>query len=56
MAPTLTLDPTNQQTDVDLLDLDVTVITEAGGDHMAAACGTSDGCQSTCASSCTSAV
>ncbi|GAB2700991.1 FxLD family lanthipeptide [Kitasatospora kifunensis] len=40
----------------DLFDLGVEVITEIGADRMAAGCGSSDGCGSTCASACTSAV
>ena len=42
--------------DSDPLDLDVSVITEVGADRIPVACGTSDGCDPSCASSCTSAV
>ncbi|MFE2723397.1 FxLD family lanthipeptide [Kitasatospora sp. NPDC059327] len=54
MAPNQLNLPTLQGTD--LLDLDVTVTTEDGSDSLADGCGTSDGCGSTCASACTSAV
>ncbi|MEV8635354.1 FxLD family lanthipeptide [Streptosporangium sp. NPDC051023] len=54
MAGTFTL--TMDTLDPDPFELDVMVITESGGDRMPKACGTSDGCLPTCASSCASAV
>lgn len=40
----------------ELFELEVIVVTEEGTDRMPVACGTSDGCQGTCASACASAV
>ncbi|MEV7012922.1 FxLD family lanthipeptide [Streptosporangium sp. NPDC051022] len=54
MADTFML--TTDVLDTDPFELDVTVTTEVGGDRMPKACGTSDGCAPTCASSCASAV
>ncbi|WP_081982398.1 FxLD family lanthipeptide [Streptacidiphilus albus] len=56
MAPTApsSLDRTTGA-DVDPLDLDLTVITEVGTAAIPG-CDTSDGCGSTCASACNSAV
>ncbi|WP_324783414.1 FxLD family lanthipeptide [Streptomyces sp. H51] len=40
----------------DPFDIQVEVVTEIDAEQLPQACGTGDGCKSTCASSCTSAV
>ncbi|RBM14155.1 FxLD family lanthipeptide [Streptomyces sp. PT12] len=54
MLSTATID--RPESDIDPFDLDVTIVTEVGADTMPDACGTGDGCESTCASACASAV
>lgn len=41
---------------VDPFDIDLTIVTEVDADLLPQACGTGDGCNPSCASSCTSAV
>ncbi|MBQ0984954.1 FxLD family lanthipeptide [Streptomyces sp. F63] len=60
MAPTAVLTkPTTETTTAlaeDPFDVQVEVVTEIDAEQLPQACGTGDGCKSTCASSCASAV
>lgn len=50
------MNPTLAQPTTETFDLDVQVVTDVPADSADRACDTNDGCASTCASSCTSAV